>query len=66
MNSTDTRAASRYLNYPNDVRHIIGEVKGPNAFGEYLTAVSAEYDEATNRTRVGFAYTTTHDVEGAR
>ncbi len=61
--SAAPRAASRHANYPGDARHIVGEVKGPNTFGEFLTAVDAEYDPATDRTRVGFAYTTTHDVE---
>lgn len=53
--------ASRFANYPGDVTHIIGEVKGPNTWGERLTAVSADYNQATNMTRVGFAYTTTKD-----
>lgn len=46
----------RYGNYNGDVRHIVGEVKGPNTLGEMLTAVAAEYDPETNTTRVTFAY----------
>lgn len=48
--------AQRFLTYPGDVTHMVGEVKGPNLLGEHLTAVSAEYDSATNKTRVGFVY----------
>ena len=55
------RKPSRFLNYPGDVTHIVGEVKGPNMLREYLTAVTADYDPATDVTRVGFAYTTTAD-----
>jgi hypothetical protein len=46
----------RFANYRGDVTHIVGEVKGPNLLGETLTAVSAEYDSAADRTRVGFAF----------
>lgn len=41
-------------NYPGDVRHIIGEVKGPNTMGEYFVAETADYDEQTRKTRVTF------------
>ncbi len=61
-----TRAPSRFANYPGNVEHIVGEIKGPNTFNEYLTAVTAVYDPATDTTRVGFAYTTTHDMEAAK
>lgn len=44
MSAAPSRVASRHANYPGDVRHIVGEVKGPNTFGEYLTAVDAVYD----------------------
>jgi hypothetical protein len=46
----------RFVNYSGDVRHIIGEVKGPNLLDEVLTAVTADYDEASDTTRVGFAF----------
>lgn len=46
--------AASHLNYNADVRHMVGEVVGPNLFGERFRAVSADYDEATGRTRVGF------------
>jgi len=49
-------AATRFATYPGDVTHIIGEVKGPNLLGERLTAVTAEYDAETNKTRVGFTF----------
>jgi len=48
----------RFLTYGGDQRHIIGEVKGPNTMGEYVTAVSADYDPDTHSTRVGFRYST--------
>lgn len=50
-------AATTWLNYRGDrTREIVGKVMGPNLLGEYLTVVTAEYDEATNRTRLGLAY----------
>lgn len=55
-------AAARYATYPGDTTHIIGEVKGPNTWGEHLTAVTAEYNPDSNTTRVGFNYTTTNDI----
>lgn len=57
------RKPVRFANYPGDARSILGEVKGPNTIGEFLTAVAADYDPATDTTRVGFAYTTTDDIE---
>lgn len=48
-------APSSHLNYPGDVRHIVGEVKGRNYLGEWFTAVDAHYDADTDTTRVGFA-----------
>lgn len=48
--------ATRWLSYPGDVRHIVGEVKGPNMLGEHVTAVVADYDAEANMTRVGYAY----------
>lgn len=68
MNSTTpaTRTPVRFANYPGDVTSIVGEVKGPNTLGEYLTAVAAEYDRETDMTRVGFAYATVADMEAAR
>jgi hypothetical protein len=47
---------TRFATYPGDVTHIIGEVKGPNLLGERLTAITAEYDAETNKTRVGFTF----------
>lgn len=55
MSSTPT--AVRFATYPTDVTSIVGrQIMGPNTMGEYMTPVSAVYDPATNRTRVGFAY----------
>lgn len=47
---------TRFATYPGDVTHMVGEVKGPNTLREPLTAVTAEYDAETNKTRVGFTY----------
>lgn len=48
--------ATTWLSYRGDVRHIVGEVKGPNMLGEWLTAVEADYDPVREMTHVGFAY----------
>lgn len=59
MTTTNTLPAPvRFATYPGDNRHVIGEVKGPNTLGEALRAVTAEYDPATDSTRVGFSYFT--------
>lgn len=50
--------AVRFATYPGNVTHIVGEVKGPNTLGEAMRAVSANYDEASDSTRVGFNYFT--------
>lgn len=59
-----TRTPIRFADYPGDVTHIVGEVKGPNTWGERLTAVTADHNQETDRTRVGFAFTTTADTAG--
>ena len=61
--STTARKASRHATYPGNVEHIVGEVKGPNTIGEHLAAVEATYDPEADKTRVGFAYATTHDIQ---
>ena len=45
-----------HATYPGDVRDIVGDLKGPNRFGEILVAVTADYDPEADRTRVGFDY----------
>lgn len=60
------RPAVRWCNYNADVRHMVGEVHGSNTLGEFMTAVSADYDEATGKTRVGWAFATVHDIEAAK
>jgi hypothetical protein len=53
----------RFATYPgNVVNQIMGEVKGPNLLGEYLTTVTADYDAEANETRVGFTYQTVEAV----
>ena len=56
--TTSLPAPVRFATYPGDNRHIIGEVKGPNTFGEALRAVTADYDPESDTTRVGFSYFT--------
>lgn len=52
---TNLPPPSCYLTYPGDVRRIVGEVKGPNYLGEWMTAVTADHDPIAQTTRVGFA-----------
>lgn len=60
-----TRKPQQFANYKGDRRESIGQIMGPNQMGERLTVVTADYDAKADRTRLGFAYTTTHDVEAA-
>lgn len=48
----------QFATYNGDARHMAEERRmvGPNTLGEFLVAVTADYDEKTNKTRVGFAY----------
>jgi hypothetical protein len=49
--------AVEFATYKRDCRNILHEgPKGPNTMGELLYPVTAEYDEASNTTRVGFSY----------
>lgn len=45
---------SLFANYPGNVEHIVGEVKGPDTAGGWLRAVAATYDPDTDKTRVQF------------
>jgi hypothetical protein len=57
----DERTATGWANYPGDVLAGItadidsGKPMGPNYMGESMWPVEANYDEATNVTRVGFS-----------
>lgn len=45
-----------FATYNGDVRGILNEgPKGPNYMGELMWPVTAEYDAATDKTRVGFS-----------
>ncbi|MDE9364556.1 hypothetical protein PZ938_02980 [Luteipulveratus sp. YIM 133132] len=46
----------RYATYPTDVRGMVGQIVGPTTTLEFVQATSADYDETTGRTRIGFAY----------
>lgn len=51
-----SRPAVNWLNYRGDQTHLIYPIQpplGPNAYGEHLYPVIAEYDWVTNWTRVG-------------
>lgn len=58
-----SREPIQWANYPNDHRDAIGQVMGPNLFGEFLTVVTAEYDPVNNQTRLGFSYTRVEDID---
>jgi len=51
------RHPTGYATYPNDHTHLAGRVEpmGPNAMGELMWPVTADYDPETNKTRVGFS-----------
>ena len=51
-----------YANYPGNVEHIVGEVKGPDRAQGYAEAVEAVYDPATDRTRVRFRPLPLHEA----
>lgn len=52
-----------HLNYTGDVRHIVGEAKGPDAHRAYYRAVEASFDPETGKTRVGFRPVTMPELE---
>lgn len=60
------RLPLRFATYPGDARDAIGQIVGPNMLRERLTVVTADFDAETKTTRLGFAFTTTPDVEAQR
>lgn len=42
--------------YSGNVTNLLGKTQGPNAHGEVLTVVAAEYDPEADQTRVGFTF----------
>lgn len=62
----ETRKPLWHANYPTEriSDDVIGQVMGPNLFGEKLVVVSREVVEDT--TRLGFAIATQHDIEATR
>ena len=48
--------AQKWLNYNADVTEMVGQVVGPNTFGEYLTCVEVTYDPSSGTSRSGFVY----------
>lgn len=49
--------ASRFADYKGKVEANIGSMRGPNTLGEILVITEVNYNEATDMTRVGYAYT---------
>lgn len=56
---------SRWLNYPGDCSDVVGQVVGPELHGALMTIVTAEYDPATDRTRMGLVFGAKTDTGGA-
>lgn len=61
MGAAPDREPSRFATYPGKAEPV-GEVLGPNEFGEWLVALEADYDPEANTTRVGFGFARTPDV----
>lgn len=59
-----TRHSAGRATYPGDVRHIVGEIKGPTTYGAPVVAISAVYDHDTDKTTVEFAHLTEEDWPG--
>jgi hypothetical protein len=51
-----TQPAVRHATYPGDQSAAVGQVKGPTTMGEYVRIVDADYDPASDRTRLGFTF----------
>lgn len=64
MNDRKPRAG--HANYPGAAEHMVGRVYGPNALGEWLTAVTTTYNPATNKSRVGFDFANPAEVDLVR
>lgn len=60
------RHAHRFAAYPGDVAAAVMDdpVMGPNTLGEPMVALYAHFDPVEDRTRVGFTFATTHDIDG--
>lgn len=56
----DGRAPVVFLAYPGDLRDTFHPLRplGPNAIGERLWPIAAEYDADADQTRVGLSYIT--------
>lgn len=59
------RHSAGSANYAGDVRHIVGEIKGPTTYRTAVLAVGAEYDADTDRTRVTFVHLPDEDLAKA-
>lgn len=65
MPTTVERKPHRFANYRGKTTPPEGRIVGPNALGELLVAVTEDYDEQTDTTRIGYAYATPDDVRAA-
>lgn len=45
---------TNWLTYGRDVRPQLGNIVGPNLFGEHYAVVSEDFDAETGKTRLGF------------
>lgn len=52
----------RRTNYMTDVRHIVGRVMGPNAFGEWMVVTAVDFDDDAGRSVANFVYATVEEV----
>lgn len=58
----------KYLNYPGDARHIVGEIKGRDMHGAFYRAETADLTtrpDGTTGTRVGFRPLTSDELTTA-
>lgn len=61
---TSAVRGARHATFEGDVTaEAVGQVVGPNTLGEWLIAVDAVYNSATDRTTVGYRYATAPEVE---
>lgn len=51
-----TLVAQRWATYRGDHGDSLRTVVGPNTLGEHMVSVDCDYDPATDRSRIGFAF----------
>lgn len=59
--------SDRQLHYAGDhTKDIVGRVMGPTTVGQFLTVISADYDEITDTTTAHMRPSTVTEVDAAR